>query len=298
MNSTLSSLRRTPYQSLGILFTLTFSLFTLLVFSFCLLLVTRIVYYIETQPQVTVYFSKSTEESKIFKTREELLNTGKVKSVRYINKDEALKIYKELNKNEPLLLEMVSKETLPSSLEVYTTKPEYLKEIAEFSEKKSGVESVAFQQDIVDNLIKITNSIKISALVFLSAQFLIVFFVIFTTITFKILSKKDEIEIQRLLGASRYFIIKPLLKENFLLNFVSTLSGTGIFSGIYLLTSPQLTNFLLGIPTLSLLNTPIGSIDVWPPNFFFFITMAFFSFLLGYLLIWITTFIAASKYVK
>lgn len=283
---------------MGIFFTLTFSLFTLLIFSFCILLVTKIISYIETQPQVTVYFSKTTEEAKIFKVREELLGTGKVKNVRYINKDEALKIYKELNKNEPLLLEMVSKETLPSSLEVYTTEPEYLKEIAQLSEKKPGVESVAFQQDIVDNLIKITNSIQIAALIFLSAQFMIVFFVVFTTITFKILSKKEEIEIQRLLGASRYFIIQPLLKENFLLNFVSTLFGTGIFSGVYLLSSPQLGNFLLGIPTLNLLATPLGNIDVWPPNFFFFAVMAIFSFLMGYLLIWITTFVAASKYVK
>lgn len=298
MIKTIESLKRTPYQSLGIFFTLSFSLFVLIIFSFSIILVTKVVNYIETQPQVTIYFSKATPESNIFKLRETLLKTSKVKEARYINKDEALKIYKELNKNEPLLVEMVSKEALPASLEVYTYKPEYLKEIADQTKTEPGVESVAFQQDIIDNLIKITNSIKITALIFLSAQFAIVFFVIFTTLTFKILSKKDEIEIQRLLGASRYFVTKPLLKENFLINFFSTASGGSVFGALYLGFNKQLSGFLLGIPTLTLFNSPIGPVNVWPINIPFFILIAGFSFLLGYVLIWITTFIAASKYVK
>ena len=194
----IQALRRNPYQSLSIFFALTFSFFMLLLFSFTILLLTKLVSYIETQPQVTVYFLKTTPESQIFKLREEFLSGGKVKEARYVSKDEALKIYKDLNKNEPLLLEMVTKDALPASLEVYTKQPEFLSEIAAEAKKVPGVEDVSFQQDIIDSLIKVTNTIKWSAFAFLTAQFLIVFFVIFATITFKIMSRREEIEILRL----------------------------------------------------------------------------------------------------
>jgi len=157
---TLSQLRRTPYQTLGVLFAMFFSFLVLILFSFSILLLTRLVNYIETQPQVTIYFLKTTAKSDIFKLREELVNTGMIKEANYVSQEQALKIYKELNRNEPLLLEMVSKDALPSSLEVFTLKPEYLEKVAELARKNAGVEEVSYQQDIVDSLIKVTNSVK------------------------------------------------------------------------------------------------------------------------------------------
>src|SRR5207253_2123915 len=80
--------------------------------------------YVETKPHVTVYFQKQVSEGDIFKVRNAIQDTGKIASVEYISKEKALKIYKELNRDDPLLLEMVSADILPPSLEIYTTKPE------------------------------------------------------------------------------------------------------------------------------------------------------------------------------
>ncbi len=298
MNSTLNSLRRTPYQTLGILFALSFSFLILLIFSSTILLLTKVIGYIETQPQVTVYFLKTTPKSEIFRLREELLQTNKVREVKYISQEQALQIYKELNKNEPLLLEMVSKDALPASLEVYTLKPEYLQDIAELAKKEAGVEEVAYQQDVVDNLIKITNSIKISAAAFLTAQFLVVFFVIFTTLTFKIMVRREEIEILRLLGASRRFITRPLLKENLLINLIASIISSAVFIGGYFSLQPKLNSFLIGIPSLTLYENPSFTINIWPPNLYFFAILTGLTYIVGYILISFTTYLAASKYIK
>lgn len=298
MKNAINSLRRTPYQTLGILFALSFSFLILLIFSSTIILLTKVIGYIETQPQVTIYFLKTTPKSDIFRLREELLQTNKVKEVKYISQEQALQIYKELNKNEPLLLEMVSKDALPASLEVYTLKPEYLQDIAELAKKEGGVEEVAYQQDVVDNLIKITNSIKISALVFLTAQFLVVFFVIFTTLTFKIMVKREEIEILRLLGASRYFITRPLLKENLLINFLASVLSSAVFIGGYFSLQPKLNSFLVGIPSLVLYQNSSLLISIWPPNAYFFIILTGLTFIIGYILITITTYLASLKYIK
>ncbi len=298
MNETVKSLRRSPYQTAGIFFALAFSFLVLLIFSFSILLLTRIVHYIETQPQVTIYFLKTTPESSMYKLREELMSTEKVKEVRYISKQEALKIYKDMNKNEPLLLEMVSSEALPASLEVYTQKPEYLKDVAELVKKEPGVEEVAYQQDVIDSLIKVTNSVRVAAMAFLSAQFLVVFFIIFTTITFKIVAKKEEIEIMRLLGASRYFIIRPLLKQNLFINFLASIVSSVIFIGGYLSLQTKLAGFLTGIPSLTLYESDVFNLYIWPPNLYMFTFFTIITFAVGYSIIWFTTFLAASKYIK
>jgi cell division transport system permease protein len=296
--SAVSQLRRSPYQTVGIYFALTFSFFILLLFSFTILLLTKLVAYVESQPQVTVYFLKTTPESDIFKLRQEILETGKVKEARYVSKDQALAIYKDINKNEPLLLEMVSKEALPASLEVYTTKPEYLRDIAQRAKEEPGVEDVAFQQDVIDNLIKITNGVKFGALAFLTAQFVVVFFVIFSTMTFKMIAKKDEIETLRLLGASRFFIARPLISENMIINFAASLTASIIFVGGYFALQQPLFEFLVGIPTLKLFEYGGITFSVWPPNMYLFALMTALTFGVGYLLIWLTTYLAANKYIK
>jgi cell division transport system permease protein len=298
MGITLKSLRRSPYQTLGIFFALTFSFLILLFFSSSIMVLSKIVDHIQSQPQVTIYFLKTTPESDIYKLREKLLETQKVKKVDYISQDKALTIYKNLNKDEPLLLEMVNKESLPPSLEAYTLKPEYLTDIAKIAEKEPGVEEVAFQKDIIDSLINVTNSIRLAAIVFLSAQFLIVFFIIFTTITYKIVAKKEEIEIMRLLGASRYFITRPFLKQNLLINLLAVLTSSAIFVGTFLIFIPRLQFFLTGIPSLNLFQYSTFSINLWPPNAYFFMVLSLITFVIGYVLIWLTTSLAASKYIK
>src|SRR4030066_996098 len=136
MKEILTSIRRTPYQSLSSFLILFFTLFLSLFFFNLTSFFNGILSYVETRPQVTVYFKDATSQEDIFKLRDEISSTGKTLSIKYVSKEEALKIYKELNKNNPLLLEMVTADILPASLEIYASKPEYLSQIAEFLKKQ------------------------------------------------------------------------------------------------------------------------------------------------------------------
>ena len=65
-----------------------------------------------------------------------LTGSGKVESTKFISKDDALKFYQDQNKNDPLLLEMVSADSLPSSLEVNAKDPAMLRDPGNFSERR------------------------------------------------------------------------------------------------------------------------------------------------------------------
>ncbi|MFA6390694.1 MAG: permease-like cell division protein FtsX [Patescibacteria group bacterium] len=139
-----TSIRRTPYQSLSAFLILFFTLFLTLILFVSLTFLYGTLNYLETKPQVTVYFQTKTPETQIFKVREELMNSGKVLNIKYISKNEAFNIYKQLNKDNSLLLEMVSADILPPSLEIFAKKPVFLPEIAEYLKKQGDIDEVQY----------------------------------------------------------------------------------------------------------------------------------------------------------
>ncbi len=297
MKEILTSIRRTPYQSLSAFLVLFFSLFLTGALFVALSFLYGILGYIETRPQVTVYFQTKTPESDIFKIRDELNQSGKTLSIKYISKEEAFQIYKDLNKDNPLLLEMVSADILPPSLEIFAKKPVFLPEIAEFLKKQSGVDEVQFQKDIVDRLLALTSVLRKITLVFFSFLILMSIAVLTTTTMFKIALKKDEIELLRLLGATNFYIRKPFLFESVFLGFVASVSSFLILLGLLLYLNPFLGSYLRGISTLSL-NLNLYQLTVWPLNpSFLGITFALSS-LFGMGIAAIASLLATQKYLK
>ena len=64
--------------------------------------------YLEQQAQITLFFKDDVPETKIFEIKTEIEKDSKVMSVNYISKDEAFRIFSEINKDEPILLESIS----------------------------------------------------------------------------------------------------------------------------------------------------------------------------------------------
>lgn len=297
MNEILTSIRRTPYQSLAAFLVLFFTLFLSSVMFISLGFFYGLLGYVETRPQVNVYFQTKISENTIFKVREDLIRSDKVASVKYISQEEALKIYKKSNKDNPLLLEMVSADILPASLEIYAKKPSYLPEIAEFLKKQPGVDEVNFQKDIVDRLLTLTTIVRRTIIIFFAFLILLSIIVLFTTTLFKIALKKEEIELMRLLGASPFYIKKPFLMEGMVFGLSASVSSFAILVLVLLYLKPFISGYLTGISTLNL-STNFFSIGVWPLNVTFLLVTLFLSFLFGVIIAIIAVLLATQKYLK
>jgi cell division transport system permease protein len=250
LKTTWTHIRRSPYQALvaiGIM-TLTFFLSTLIILiaagSQALL------HYFETRPQVTAFFKDEVKMDEVEKLKEKLSQTGKIKSLKYISKEEALEIYKEQNKSDPLLLEMVTANILPASLEVSTTDITYLGEIAQILRQEPGVEEVVFQEDVIKTLKNWTDTIRKIGLVLIGFLGVVSFLVVLVIIGMKVALRKKEVEILQLIGATNWFIRAPFVFEGIFYGIVGAILGWG--AGILLLmySTPFLVEFLAGIPIL------------------------------------------------
>src|SRR3989338_2458687 len=188
-------IRRTPYQSVASIFMIFITLFVMAIF---LLLVTSssaILSYFESKPQLTVFFKDEKDMESVTQLIEKLKKTGKKASTQYISKEQALAIYKEQNKNDPILLEMVTADILPASLEISATMPVYLSGLAELVNEEKGIDEVVFQKDVVDTLISWTSTVRKVGFIFIFFLLLSTLFILLTTIGMKIALRKEEIEV-------------------------------------------------------------------------------------------------------
>lgn len=298
MNGVLTSIQRTPYQSIAAFLVLFLTLFLSLAILYSLSFLHGLLSYVETRPQVTVYFKPQTQENDIFSLKEELVASGKVASAKYISKSEAYEIYKESNKDNPLLLEMVSSDILPPSLEIFATKPSYLPEIAEFVKKNSNVDEVNFQKIIIDRLLTLTGIIRKISLVFFTYLMIMTIIILMTITHFKVAMKKDEIELLRLLGASSFYIKKPFLGESLFFGITSALLSFAIFIGILFYFNPFVSSYLRGINSLSLSIADMYRFTIWPMNPLFLTGIFGVTVFFGIIISSLATLFATQKYIK
>ncbi|PJB88549.1 hypothetical protein CO083_02300 [Candidatus Roizmanbacteria bacterium CG_4_9_14_0_8_um_filter_34_12] len=297
MSRLLKSIRRAPYQSFAAFLMLFMSLLMATALLFSIGSLYGLLGYVETRPQVTVYFQSNASESEIGKIRQELIDSGKTLSVKYVSQTDAFKTYKELNKDNPLLLEMVTADILPASLEINTKKPVYLPQIAEFLQKKAGVNEVVFQKIIIDRLVQLTALIKTISLTFFIFLTITTMIILFTITHFKVALRKDEIELLRLLGASNNFIRWPFFQESLIFAFFSATSAFLFFIGLFFYFSPFINGYLRGIDRLTI-NFDWAQLTVWPINTTWLACIYFGILLFGCFTYLTASFFATKKFIK
>lgn len=296
MNDVFSSIRRTPYQSLASFLILFFTLFLASFLFVAINFLDGLLAYVETRPQVIVYFQNSTTEDEIFTIRDELMESGKVREIAYISKEEAYDIYKELTQDNPLLIEMTSSDILPASIEIYATKPEFLREVAEFLETKEGVDEVQFQEVIVDKLLNLTQTVRAGAAGLFSFLIFMTVIVIITTISFKIALKKNEIEIMKLLGASNWYIKRPFLLEAMTIGFFAGITACSVLFIFMFVFYGPLSSYLIGIDTLVVSLSAVLTYKIWPLNPVFISLTYSVIVLFGFLISFTGSYLATKKY--
>lgn len=258
-STTWKHIRRSPYQSLAAIITMFLTLLLSGIFFLASAASFYILQFFESKPQITVFFTDKVTQEQVNELQTTLSATGKTASMKYISKDEALAIYREQNKKDPLLLEMVTADILPASLEVSATDPKLLNELESMIRQAPGVEEVVFQKDVVDTLISWTNAIRIVGGTLAGLFALDSVLVIMTIIGMKIALKKHEVEILTLVGASPWYIRMPFLLEGGFYGVTGAAMAWSIMTSLILWQRSFLLSFLGNIPSIqSLLVDPMA----------------------------------------
>lgn len=293
-STTYTHIRRSPYQAIAAILVM-FLTFLLTGLFFLTTVASQVILrHFESKPQLVVFFKDKVEFSKVESLIRNLEQTGKTSSITYVSQEDALAIYRELNKNDPLLLEMVTADILPSSLEVSAIDPSYLKDLEEAVRKSEDVEEVVYQRDVVESLLSWTRVIRITGVTLVGFLVLVSFLTIMTIVNLKIALRKDEIEIFQLVGASPWYIRAPFLLEGGIYGMVGSVLAFIVIFILILWLRPFLLSFLGNVTDIQMVLSDIRS------SLFILCSLLLFSGLLitGVLLGSLGSFVSLGRFLK
>lgn len=250
LKSAVKQIRRAPYLSLVVALVMTFTFFLTSLFVVVVYSSSRILNYLESKAQISAYFKSDVSEEIILAVKSGLEKSGKVAKVTYVSKEEAMKIYVGEHKDEPALLESISAEIFPPSLEIRAKDISYLGELASQLKNQEGVEEVIFYKDIVDRFRAISRAIKFVGLGLVGSMSLISLLVIILTIGLSIRVRSDEISIMELVGAGDWYISLPYLFQGLLYGLAAGFLSFVVFMVLVPITMPLLKPLLVDVPTL------------------------------------------------
>lgn len=246
----LKLIRRSPYQALAAVLVITLTFYVVSVLVLFVAGSEKVLHFFETRPQITAFFEDTIEAKTVENLKATLQATDKVESLKYVSKEEALEIYKELNKNDPLLLEMVTAEILPASLEVSATDIKYLPDLAKILDEAEGVEDVVYQEDVVKNLTSWSEMVRKIGLTLIIFLTLISVLILIIIIGMKMSTKRGEVKIIRLLGGSSWYTIGPFLLEGIIYGILGVILGWVVAYTTLLYATPFIVAFFSNIELL------------------------------------------------
>ncbi|HEY1041106.1 MAG TPA: permease-like cell division protein FtsX [Candidatus Paceibacterota bacterium] len=252
---------------------------------------------IESKVDVSVYMLPSTPQDVVTSLASQLEAVEGVAEVKVTTAADALAQFKELHADDELIMQSLKElngNPLGPSITVKADSPsDYGTLVAYLSNdtslEQSGadgyVEYINFNDNksIIDNLIRLSNSLKTIGLVGIIVFTLLSAVISFTTIRLGIYSSRDEIGIMRLVGAENYIIRGPFMVEGVIIALSSTVVAVVIMG---ILTTAYATR----------LNTYFGGFNV--SQYFTSNVFQFVGILLGVaLVIGITSaYVATQKY--
>ena len=180
-----------------------------------------------------------------------------VREVRYVSKEEALTHFRHQLRGQESLLEGLQRNPLPASFQLKIRK-EYqtavaLRQLAAFLKRLEGVEDVLYGQEWIERLSTIVQVMKILAAVIGGILAIASLFIVANTIRLAVYARADEIEIMRLVGATRMYVHLPFIFEGILQGGIGAAFALGLLYLAY-----KATVWQLGITALSGYGPKIG----------------------------------------
>lgn len=246
------NLQRERLLFLSNVFVMTITFLLLGIFITVVVMTQSFVKNLEQQAQVTLFFKDDFPEAKILELRNQITSDDRVLEVKYISKNDAFDLFKEINKNEPVLLESISPEILPASLEVRTKDIDDLTPLSEEYQTYDGIEEIKFFKDVIDRFRYWSNVIYLGGLALVLIFFTISYTVVLVTLRTVINSKGRELEIMKLVGASDNYVKRPLIFQGLFLSGISSLIAGSVF--VLFSAVVQFTGFYTGGLSLAFLS--------------------------------------------
>ncbi|WP_033339705.1 permease-like cell division protein FtsX [Catenuloplanes japonicus] len=191
-------------------------------------------------------------------------------------KDKALEKFQTLWRDTPDLVNSVSAEQLPESFRVKLKNPEQYEDFAVKYRDAEGVDEVLDQRELLEKVFGILNSVQTMSLIAAIVMAIAALMLVGNTIQVAAYSKRREVAVMKLVGASNWFIQAPFVLEAVAAGVIGALLGFGILvlGKVFLidgalqdltnlLTPLSWDNVLLMLPFMAGAGALVSAVTAW-----------------------------------
>ena len=177
--------------------------------------------HVSSNISIVVFLKGETTEEQVRQVKENISRLDNIADISFKSKKEYAEETKEMDDRFALIIDSWTDDTIPllDSYEVKVKDIEKIKETADKIKKIDNVSSVNFGEEYIESLITIFGVIEKICIGGVIALVLVTAFLIANTIKLAIFSRKTEIEIMRLVGASNMSIKIPFIIEGSFIGF-------------------------------------------------------------------------------
>lgn len=212
---------------------------------------------IQNKADISVYFNESVIEDDIMRVKDKISGITGIGKVEYVSKDQALEVFRQRHQDNQVLLESIGEingNPLPSLLHVSAASPSQFDQVSELlaqSDYKGMVYKIDYNEqktkETIQNIFAFTDQAQKIGLAMFGVLGLISLLVTFNTVRTAILSRKREVGIQRLVGASRWFIRGQFLVEGLIFGILAAAFSLFVSAAVCWYVSPALAQSLSGM---------------------------------------------------
>lgn len=178
---------------------------------------------IEDELTIVTYLKKDVTEEQIENIKSEISSYKNVEEVTFKSKDEWKLEMSEYDDSFKTVLDYLDENPLMDSFVLKVNDVKKLSETSEYIKAINGVDTVKYGEGMVEQVISVFDIVQKIVVVVVIALVVVTSFLISNTIKLTIFSRRNEIEIMRLVGASNITIKLPFLFEGFIIGLIGSI---------------------------------------------------------------------------
>jgi len=239
-------IRRNLFTNLITIGTISISLIILSIFLLLSLNVKKIIHTFGNEIHITLYLNDNLSTIEIHGLIKEIAHLREISNLSFISRDDALNELKRMLKNQDALLNNLSPNPLPQSLEIQV-KREYqnsasIENLVERLKKYNGIQDIEYGEEWLKKFTIVYSFLYLLGILMGGLIILSTIFIISNTIKLSIYSRSEEIEIMKLVGATNRFIKFPFFLEGLFQGALGSLISLGLLFILYRMSTAWLTN--------------------------------------------------------
>ena len=199
--------------------------------------------------EVSLYIDENAPEGTAAEVEEEIKKIGNVASVKYVSKEDALESLRD--DFGDLLNGLEEDNPLRDGFVVELSDQEFIEETVSALGKIKGVAKISYNGDVASKFVNVRNFIAMLGIGVIVVLGVVSVLIVSYSVRISAYTKREEIEIMKIVGATNMFVRAPFIFEGIILGIIGAAVSYGIVVLVYLkvfVPGIEKLNFVTALP--------------------------------------------------